>query len=76
MRHWCETGRMKQVAEEILREIRDCPPAEGFEKVEIPGEREREHREKSKGKIAIPKKTWDQICNLSDQLLVEVQKEK
>ena len=76
IRHWCETGRMNQIAEEILREIRDCPPAEGFKKVEVPGEREREHREKSNGKIAIPKKTWNQICNLSDQLLVEVRKEK
>ena len=69
--HWCEPEKMKQLAEEILQEIRSCPPAEGFEKVEVPGEREREHRIKSDGKISVPKKTWTQICNLSNQLFNE-----
>ena len=35
-------ARYQSMAEEVLQEIRNCPPADGFERVEIPGERERE----------------------------------
>ena len=47
----------KNAAEEILSELRDCPPAKGFERVEIPGEREQKNREISKT-IMLPKKIW------------------
>ena len=47
-------------AEEILSELRDCPPAKGFERVEIPGEREQKNREISKT-IMLPKKIWAAI---------------
>jgi len=50
----------KNAAEEILSELRDCPPAKGFERVEIPGEREQKNREISKT-IMIPKKIWAAI---------------
>ncbi len=61
-----DSRRMQEVAEEILDELRNCPPAAGFERVEIPGEREREHREMTvDGGIALPKKTWQQIVALS-----------
>jgi LDH2 family malate/lactate/ureidoglycolate dehydrogenase len=60
---------MQSVAEEILQELRDCPPAPGFERVEIPGEREREYRETTKVKgVALPAKTWQQIVALSKRL--------
>jgi LDH2 family malate/lactate/ureidoglycolate dehydrogenase len=60
---------MQRVAEEILDEIRNCPPAPGFERVEIPGEREREHREMTiEQGIALPQKTWQQILALSRRL--------
>jgi LDH2 family malate/lactate/ureidoglycolate dehydrogenase len=50
--------------------LRRCPPAPGFERVEIPGEREREHRERSVGQgVALPAKTWQQIKALSDRLI-------
>lgn len=35
---------MRAVAEEILAELRACPPAPGFARVEVPGERERAAR--------------------------------
>jgi uncharacterized oxidoreductase len=64
-----EARAMQRVAEEILHELRDCPPAPGFERVEIPGEREREYREVTKDKgVALPPKTWEQIVALSDRL--------
>jgi LDH2 family malate/lactate/ureidoglycolate dehydrogenase len=64
-----EPGQLQRIAEEILDELRNCPPAPGFERVEIPGEREREHREKTIDKgIALPQQTWQQIVALSQRL--------
>jgi LDH2 family malate/lactate/ureidoglycolate dehydrogenase len=54
--------QMRTVAEEILAELRACPPADGFAAVEIPGERERARR--AAGLIAglsIPARTWEAI---------------
>jgi LDH2 family malate/lactate/ureidoglycolate dehydrogenase len=56
-------------AEEVLADIRSCPPAPGFGRVEIPGERERRHREISGGVIAIPERTWTDILELRDQVV-------
>ncbi|MFZ9036596.1 MAG: Ldh family oxidoreductase [Gammaproteobacteria bacterium] len=65
-----EPSTLQRVAEEILDELRRCPPAPGFERVEIPGEREREHRERSVAQgVALPAKTWQQIKALSDRLI-------
>jgi len=64
-----EPGQLQRIAEEILDELRNCPPAPGFERVEIPGEREREHREKTIDKgVALPQRTWQQIVALSQRL--------
>lgn len=64
-----ESSQMQQVAEEILDELRRCPPAPGFERVEIPGEREREHREMScDAGISMPPQTWQQMIKLSERL--------
>ncbi len=64
-----EPTALARVAEEILAELRDCPPAPGFERVEIPGEREREHRQRTRDDgIALPRKTWEQIKRLSERL--------
>lgn len=35
-----EGASYRRVAEEILEELRTCPPAEGFARVEVPGERD------------------------------------
>ena len=63
-----EAPAMRAAAEEVLDEIRNCPPAPGFERVEVPGEREREHREQSKGVVAVPEQTWRQIVELQAEL--------
>ena len=63
-----DPSSIKAAAEEVLSDIRNCPPAEGFDKVEIPGERERNQRKLSKGNIAIPEKTWEQILALFKNL--------
>lgn len=56
---------MRAIAEEILDEMRQCPPSPGFESVQIPGEREREHRLRCDGVIAVPEATWRQILSLA-----------
>jgi uncharacterized oxidoreductase len=58
---------MQTIAEEILDEMRQCPPSPGFERVQIPGERERELRRRANGIIAIPEPTWQQILTLADK---------
>ncbi len=64
-----EPSRLQQIAEEILDDLRGCPPAPGFERVEIPGEREREHRAATiDSGIALPARTWRQIEELSARL--------
>jgi LDH2 family malate/lactate/ureidoglycolate dehydrogenase len=65
---WREVGPMQEAAEAVLAELRTCPPAPGFERVEVPGERERDYREKSAGKIAVPTPTWEQIRALAEEL--------
>jgi LDH2 family malate/lactate/ureidoglycolate dehydrogenase len=47
--------------------MRQCPPSPGFDQVQIPGEREREHRRQANGVIAIPEPTWQQILTLADK---------
>lgn len=65
---WRSASGLQAAAEEVLDEIRTCPPAPGFSKVEVPGERERNHRKASAGEILVPEETWRQICALSKQL--------
>ncbi len=53
---------MLNVAEEILAELRDCPPAKGVTRVEVPGERERRHRDENRERIiALPEATWNAL---------------
>ena len=60
-------GRMREVAEEILAELRACPPAEGVSAVEVPGERERARREAGMtGGLSIPARTWTEILAAAD----------
>jgi len=64
-----EPSAMRAIAEEILDELRNCPPAPGFERVEIPGEREREYRDKTRESgIAMPRQTLRQIEALAQRL--------
>jgi LDH2 family malate/lactate/ureidoglycolate dehydrogenase len=67
-RRFRQPASLRTAAEEVLADLRNCPPAPGFERVEIPGEREREQRRKSNGIIAIPEETWKQVLKLSQEL--------
>ena len=66
-----EAPAMQGAAEEVLSDLRNCPPAPGFDRVEIPGERERNHRAASNGHAAVPEETWAQILALAESLGVE-----
>ena len=59
-----DPSAMMCIAEEILNEIRQCPPAKGFDGVEIPGERERKQRQQAGDVIKVPEETWEQILAL------------
>ena len=64
-----DDSKYRAVAEEILQELRECPPAKGVERVEIPGERERDlQAHHAAHGIAIPEKTWQQIVALAARL--------
>lgn len=52
-----DPGPMQEAAEDILRELRDCPPAAGFDRVQVPGERESDMRAAS-ATLMLPAKTW------------------
>ncbi len=64
-----DAATFETVAEEILAELRACPPAPEFDRVQVPGEREREHRDRTADTgISLPEKTWEQIVALSKRL--------
>jgi len=57
---------MQESAEEVLAELRACPPAAGFDRVEVPGERERDHKARTlQTGIAVPEETWRQMLALA-----------
>jgi LDH2 family malate/lactate/ureidoglycolate dehydrogenase len=67
-----EPGTMQRIAEEVLDDMRRCPPAPGFDRVEVPGEREREYRDKTmESGIALPRQTLQQIHALARRLKVD-----
>jgi LDH2 family malate/lactate/ureidoglycolate dehydrogenase len=59
----------QSIAEEILLELRECPPAQGFDRVFVPGERESEARKANQNKpISLPTATWQEILELAQNL--------
>ncbi len=68
-----DANRFQEGAEEILEELRTCPPAPGFEKVEVPGERERDRHALNAAAVGVslPKPTWEQILALADKYGVD-----
>jgi len=57
---------MQAAAEEILAEIRACPPLPGVARVEIPGERERDRAARADpGLLHLPRPVWDRIAALA-----------
>lgn len=62
----------RRAAEECLVELRACPPAPGFDRVEIPGEREAALREERlKSGIPIPPATLESLRALGRKLGVD-----
>jgi hydroxycarboxylate dehydrogenase B len=67
-RRFREPGALQAAAEDVLNDLRTCPPAPGHDRVEIPGEREREQRAGANGVIEVPEETWAQLLALSAEL--------
>ncbi|MGI3183834.1 Ldh family oxidoreductase [Nioella aestuarii] len=68
-RRYQEAPAMHAVAEEILAEIRASAPADGRERVEVPGEREREQCAAAQGKpLWVPGKIWAAIEEMARDL--------
>ena len=66
-------SRLQDAAEEVLQELRVCPPAPGFDRVEIPGERERErYRLNVQRGLVLPTPTWERIGQLAPRLKIAV----
>ena len=61
-RRYREPGPLQQAAEDILAELRYCPPAEGFEAVQVPGEREQAQRN-ARSKLALPSRIWADLVS-------------
>ena len=68
-RRYQDAGQLQNMAEHILDDMRQCQPAPGFHQVEIPGERERHHRNIADGVIPVPEKTWADILVLESELM-------
>lgn len=61
------------IAEDILLELRECPPAKGFDQVLVPGERESRARKTNQNKpISLPSATWGEILALAKDLGVDL----
>jgi uncharacterized oxidoreductase len=64
----------QQAAEDILAELRACPPAPGFRRVEVPGERERDMRGEGGGAVVtVPASTWRSIVSLATSLSIPIE---
>jgi len=51
---------LQNAAEAILDELRNCPPALGFDRVEVCGEREQIHRAQT-SVLRLPARTWEAL---------------
>jgi LDH2 family malate/lactate/ureidoglycolate dehydrogenase len=61
-----DRSAFEQAAEDVLSELRACPPAPGFTEVVVPGERERDLRRSNLARgLHLPEKTLEQIRNLA-----------
>lgn len=66
---WRSSDAMRIEAEDILDELRRCPPAPGFSRVEVPGERERDLRNAQQPcGISVPAQTMALIRDLRARL--------
>ena len=68
-----ELGAYGATAEAFLARVRACPPQAGFERVELPGELEREWAVQSRRKgIVIDDKIWDGIAQAAQKVGIDL----
>ncbi len=61
--------RYEALVSELLENVKNTPPAPGFDEVLLPGEVEqRSYAERSRAGIPIPKTTWQQLTELAESL--------
>ena len=57
---------------ELMRRVKEAPPAEGFDEVLLPGEPEtRSFRERARHGIPLPDPVWDDLRGLAEEMGVE-----
>jgi LDH2 family malate/lactate/ureidoglycolate dehydrogenase len=68
-----ELGAYGADAEAFLARVRACPPREGFERVSLPGELERERAaQRRQDGIVIDEKIWDGIAEAARKVGIEL----
>ena len=69
---FCDPARFRRDMDRMLEGLRNCPPAEGDERVYYAGLKEWEKEEEyTRNGIEILKKTYDQICSFGNDYGVE-----
>ena len=71
--HFREPAGFRQDMDRMLRDLRECPTAEGAERVYFAGQKEMEH-EATVNRDGVPmlRKTYDQLCEIGVEYGVEV----
>lgn len=68
-----ERARFERLANDLLRRVKQVPPAAGFDEVLLPGEKEtRSIAERQAKGIEIPDMTWREMCDLAGEYRVAV----
>lgn len=61
---------LQEAAEEILADLRSCPPAPGFDAVQVPGERE-QRRKAGRDHIEVPISIWNGLRHAAAEASVK-----
>jgi L-2-hydroxycarboxylate dehydrogenase (NAD+) len=65
---FCDPQDFRRRLDRMLENLRNCPPAEGAERVYYAGQKELEHeRECMRRGVPVLRKTYDQICKVGDE---------
>ena len=60
----------------MLERVKDCPPATGFDAVEIPGQREQAYAQKQRNDgMQLATQTWEKVKALAEGRTVVVEQE-
>ena len=68
-----EPAGFRQDMDRMLQDLRECPAAEGAERVYFAGQKEMEHEEQvNRTGVPMLSKTYDQLCHIGTEYGVEV----